>query len=244
MDQSLLRTLTHVGFSDKEAKVLLACFSLGYASAAEIAKTAELKRPIVYHTLENLSRRGYVSQVPGEGVKRYTATNPVKILQVTQEHANNLKFMIPVLQAMYNRSQTKPKIEFFEGKEAIQNLFQTFGTAKAAKYVSSYKQLRKLFGSKVDSWIESAKNGKTKTVTKQLLVDEKEGIEFADAVKSADVWKIRFLPKGSSLAMDLAIVDGVVAITSFDPIFVVVIYSQSLSDSLGLLFDLSWKQSK
>lgn len=44
--------------------------------------------------------------------------------------------------------------------------------------------------------------------------------------------------------MDFAIVDNMLGITSFDPTFIVVIYSESIAHSAATLFDLAWQGAK
>ena len=40
--------------------------------------------------------------------------------------------------------------------------------------------------------------------------------------------------------MDFAIVDDTLGITSFDPLFIVLIRSESIAESAAKLFDLAW----
>lgn len=66
----------------------------------------------------------------------------------------------------------------------------------------------------------------------------------ADKMKGVEKWDIRFLPKDFSIEMDLAIVDDIVCITHFDPLYSVVIRSKPLADSLLNLFELIWVNAK
>ncbi len=243
MDHSLVQTISQAGFTEKEALVLMAAFEVGDGSAALIAKRAGLNRSTAYLILVDLAARGFVTELPGHSVRRFASVDPSKLLQIARDRTETLRFMLPLLRAAYNRGTKKPQIEFFEGKAAILSVFETFGQAREACYVSTFRSLRAEFGDTVDRWLESARVGKTKTVTRQLAADEPEGREFAAQVRASGPWSVRFLPKGSKLAMDLAIVDETVAIVSFDPLYAVVIHSEALADSLRVLFDLAWAMS-
>jgi len=44
--------------------------------------------------------------------------------------------------------------------------------------------------------------------------------------------------------MDFTIADDILGITSFDPLFIVVIHSAGIASSAAQLFDLAWLQGK
>ena len=48
MDNDLLKTIESIGFRPKESQVYLALLELGTGTVSQIAKTAELKRPVTY----------------------------------------------------------------------------------------------------------------------------------------------------------------------------------------------------
>jgi len=57
----LLKDLTSLGLSDKEAKTYLTLLELEVASVAEITKASGLNRSSTYVTLEMLKKRGLVN---------------------------------------------------------------------------------------------------------------------------------------------------------------------------------------
>tara|TARA_Y100000031_G_scaffold142479_1_gene172036 strand:+ start:121 stop:939 length:819 start_codon:yes stop_codon:yes gene_type:complete len=244
MDSALLRTVKDAGLNEKEAMLYLALLSLGSGNAAQIAKGAEINRSTAYLLLEDLVRRGFVTHVPNRKVKRYMPVEPIRLVQVARERAENLKFMLPLLQSVFVGGTDKPRVEIHEGKEAVKNVFSSFGLGKEAFYVSSFSHLRGLFGDKIDNWSKSAQSGKTKTKIRQLLSHDKESERFHEAVSGTDQWEIRFLPEDFSIEMDLAIVDDVIGITHFDPLYTVVVRSKPMADSLLRLFELIWLQAK
>lgn len=244
MDAALLRTIGDVGLSLKESRVFLGLLELGSGNAAQVAKVAELNRSTAYLLLEDLVRRGFVVYVPHAKMKRYMPVDPVKLVQIARERAENLKFMLPLLQSVFVGGTKRPRVEIHEGKEAVLSVFSSFGAAKNAFYISSFNHLRELFGETIDHWVESAQRGETKTQTRQLLVRDVEAEKFHEGVAGIDQWETRFLPEDFSIEMDLAIVDDVVGITHFDPLYSVVIRSKPLADSLLSLFELIWLQGK
>jgi len=64
MDRDLLQTVESTGFRPKESQVYLALLELGAGTVSQIAKIAELKRPVTYIILEGLLGRGMSHKSP------------------------------------------------------------------------------------------------------------------------------------------------------------------------------------
>lgn len=115
--------LTQLGFSTNEATVYIAALSTGLGSAAQIAKKAGLRRTTTYSVLDYLVKRGVVGQSKVRGKTRFAAEPPEKLLAFVGDIQADLKKALPELEALYNKKGTKPKILFYEGREAIQNVY-------------------------------------------------------------------------------------------------------------------------
>jgi len=119
----LEKLLESIGFSENESKVYLACLGAGTASAQEIAEQAGLPRTTVYSVLDYLVKRGVVAKTIEQGKTRFLAEAPEKLLNLLTELKEQVEKSLPELEALYNTSQTKPKILFYEGKGAIRRMF-------------------------------------------------------------------------------------------------------------------------
>lgn len=117
------KLLKLLGFSDNEAKIYLASLELGQASVQDLAKKAGIKRTTVYVVLEFLLNKGVIGKTTEKNKMRFIAEPPDKLLAMTDELRDKIKKALPQLEAVYNKNETKPKIIFFEGKEAIQNVY-------------------------------------------------------------------------------------------------------------------------
>jgi hypothetical protein len=136
-------------------------------------------------------------------------------------------------------------VEFYDGKDGIRAIFRTFGLAKKAKFISSYSLLFKEFPEDIEHWIRSAQKQRTRVQIRQLVSNEPEGRRFAGEVLSSPAWNIRILPKEFGVKIDFGIVDErIVALASFDPVFIVLVHSESIADFFSSFFELIWKNSK
>lgn len=243
MDRTTLLSLIAIGFTDKQAKTYLALLELGEAPAGKIAERSGVNRTVTYENVKDLIRLGYVTESEKTNVKRYQAADPQKIFQSARANVENFKFMLPLLKALHHQGD-KPRIEFYEGKEAVVGIYQTFDTASSRRFMSSFSRMEQLFSHELKRWQERTVHIKAPSPTKYLLAEDEIARNFAQSIQQRSNQEARFFSKDSGFSMDFAIVDDVLAITSFDPIYIVVLYSKELAKSASTLFDLAWKTAK
>jgi sugar-specific transcriptional regulator TrmB len=82
---AFIQHLTTLGYSEKEARVYLACLELGPSSVAAIAERAGVKRPTAYVLLEALSLRGLVKASDSGRKGEMVALHPKRILELLEE---------------------------------------------------------------------------------------------------------------------------------------------------------------
>ncbi|MBM3256624.1 MAG: hypothetical protein FJZ04_04125 [Candidatus Moranbacteria bacterium] len=251
MDIDLANVFKNIGFDEKEAKAYLALLTIGRGTVTEIAKHSGLKRAIVYHVLERLKKRGYAQELREGKIKNFSASDPARVLQNASAAAESLRMVLPMIQALQDKGREKPRIEFFEGEEAVVSVYRMYSTAKNVRYLSSMKRLFEIIPDEVVRWSERLRSGRVKSTEKNLLNDSKEDRDWAKMVEKAGLrsagkasQQARILPKGIKMEMDFTIADDVLGITSFDPFYIVVIHSPAIARSAAQLFDLAWLQGK
>lgn len=127
----LLQDITQLGLKEKEAKVYLALFEIGEASALSIAKKAEINRPTTYFYLEQLKQKGLAQMTRRHGKTLFFAAPPQAFKKYLQLRARSvsdiqkrLKEVAPQLAEMYQRAEVKPKIKLFEGRQGLLSIYQ------------------------------------------------------------------------------------------------------------------------
>lgn len=242
-DASILRTLQNIGFDEKEAAVYMALLELGQAPVSEVAERAELKRAIVYHVIERLKQKGYAQDVKSGKVKHFAVSDPSKLLQHASSAIEDLKFMLPLMRSLQDKGRSKPRIEYFEGKNAVFATYQLYEQSKMGRYITSLDRLHQIFPQELKAWIERCRSGivppKAHHLITDTTIDKKWG---KDMMKYGQ--HVRCLPKDMQMDMDFAIMDRLIGITSFDPLFIVVIHSEAIATSAAQLFDMAWGQGR
>lgn len=123
-NMNIKNILTQLGFSENEINIYLASLEIGLSSAQDIAKKANIKRTTAYSVLESLVQRGFISKSKEKGKTRFLVEPPDKLLFMVSNLESQLKNMLPELRALYNSKKNKPKIFFYEGKGAIQTVYE------------------------------------------------------------------------------------------------------------------------
>lgn len=115
--------LHNLGFSPNEAKIYLAGMETGPASAQDIAEKAGLRRTTGYSVLDGLVLRGIVYRTKDGGKTRYITESPKDLAKRFHDYHAQLEHSLPQLLAVYNKSQTKPRIVFYEGIEGLERIY-------------------------------------------------------------------------------------------------------------------------
>ena len=103
--------------------------------------------------------------------------------------------------------------------------------------------MSKYFPENVSAWISRESQLVKNREVFELLVDTPKDREWGnEAIKHNR--RVAILPKNLLFAMDFAISEEILAITSFDPLFTVVIHSNSIAHSAMTLFDFAWNASE
>ena len=238
----LYQLLQKLGFSANESKVYLACLETGLASAQDIAQQAGIKRTTCYSVLAHLVSRGTVGKTKVKGKTRFIAEPPQRLLTLINELENGIKEAMPELTAIYNRKETKPKITFFEGENAVwkvyedtlkekpqtilmwnnQEFFEKFNERKYSNYIPSRVALgieAKRIAPKGSTWDMINRHRDAKELSQTLIVPK----ELFDPHVEVNIYnnKVAFMNYAENMS--------------------VIIESKAIADAMRQAYELSWK---
>lgn len=245
MDDTLVKLFESVGLKPKEASVYLALLELGRGNVTQIAKISGLKRSIIYVVLDDLTKKGYISQLPEKKISEYSAQDPSIILATRRTAIKNFVEMLPLLQTFHNKSGNRPKINFIETKEGILNIFEKINHSKEqAFFITSYSKIEKIFPGIIRKWVKNCKKGVYKFTGKNLIPDDPKDMELGEMIKEIDP-HVKYLPGIKQFSMDFGIYENKLAIASLeDESFMVTIESEKLVNSIRPIFEIAWKAGR
>lgn len=241
----LSEVLIKIGLNDKEAKVYLAMLALGPATAYRIAPKAGIKRSIAYVVLENLQSRGLVSVVPQGERKLFVASDPGKLLGEIEQKKELYKRFLPNLEALYldASKKEKPQVQYFEGKEAVNGLYEKICESKDVAFFSTIRDILSVFPEIPKKLNEKAIKGQARV--RELLTLSQGDISYAKTMKHNDFFQQRFAKGIGEFFTDNCLFDGQVAFFAFDPfLYAVLVRSDGVYKSLKTLYEFAWSSAE
>ena len=120
----LIDNLKDAGLNDNEASLYLAALELGEANISRLAKKANIKRTTAYWVVDSLKEKGLISSIKKGAQTKYHAEDPHKIEELLEDKKLSIRKIMPELMSFANLIDKKPKIRYFEGKEAYKEVFK------------------------------------------------------------------------------------------------------------------------
>lgn len=136
----LVTKLEELGFTPDQAKIYLAVLELGGCYVSAIAKKAGIHRVNCYKILDELVSRGLVSSFLKNNIKYYAVESPRIIVEKQEERLGQARKILPELLSITNAMAYKPKVQYYEGREGIKNIFED--TLHAEGEMVGYTNLR------------------------------------------------------------------------------------------------------
>ena len=244
MDQDLIKLLETTGFTEKEAQVYLALVALGTGNVTDISKTTKLKRSIIYVILEGLMKRGYASELPNLKINTYQATDPTVILSQLKNVAKNFSEMLPMIRTLGSKGKSRPKISYYDTKEAILKAWEIMGNEDDIFYIYSCERSEQHYPGITDKWAKGYNKKIYPLGNRHLVPNNKSEVEMAQKFLAVGE-RVRFLEDLKGIGMDVSLYANKIAITSLEENpFIVVIESEELAKSIRPIFEIAWAKGR
>lgn len=250
----LTKALQTLGLGDKEIRVLTVLLESGPTQVAPVAKTAKLNRTTTYGILKDLAQQGLVTSAEQRGVLRYQSISPELLPSYIERRGKELldtkeevAKLVPQIKLLRSKSRALPKVQFFEGKEGIEQAYVDKLENNAGKVVyefsgmdSTYEKLGPKF---VEYYLKNRIGSKIKS--------EYIAPETPFARKEADndeknYREVRFIPAQVQMDTEISIYDNKVSLTSFsaeNPV-TILIEDENLARTMKNIFHYVWSSGK
>jgi len=238
------QTLEKIGLNQKEAKVYLATLELGQAKVSEIAQKTEVKRPTVYLILDDLKKKGLISEVPKGTKTIFIAEDPEKLVKEIKTREEALEKVMPMLRTIYNIDKHKPQVKFYEGRQGVIDVYNEI--RKAKNYIDFYGTVVALKQEFQDNFIPPKEIKKMKVRVREIMSDNPVDKAYAYEIKKFGNPNhlVKFMPKKMQTLIDSAIFDNKIAIISIKiDYFGVLIESEEIAQSYRMLYELAWQSA-
>ncbi len=243
----MINQLKNLGLSDNEAKVYMAMLELGAATVLEISAKAGVNRPTTYVQIESLKKIGLVStQIKGKK-QIFIAESPEQLEFFIDRQKNDLDQkkdellkLLPELTTMFNMSDHKPQVRFFEGKEGLLKMHSELLKSKTDEVVSftSADSLIKTF----PDYPKTLSSKRVKLGIKSRLIYTNVGEPVLKKYDDNMLRETKYVsPDKFPFKSDVAIYGDNIGISALEGKVVgVIITHKELANSFRALFNLLW----
>lgn len=138
--------LQKCGLSFKEARIYQAVLEIGPARTLAISQKANLKRTTTYEILKNLEAKGIITSQLRNRRKYFFISSPERLKNVIHEQKNIINEITPFIVEQFNKRHGKVKIQMFEGKDGIEDIFKDTLKCKSKK-IHQYTSVQKFIES-------------------------------------------------------------------------------------------------
>lgn len=250
--RNMLNQLKHIGLSENEAKVYLAMLELGPSHVLEIAAKADINRPTAYVQIESLKKKGLISMQTKGKKQLYIAEDPDQFEFLIEREKKGLeqkqaelKEVLPELKELFNTTEDRPHVRFFEGKEGLERMQDLFlkSHGKEVVSISSSDDVFRVFPSHTKSY--SPRRVK-KGIPARLIYTSSQGKIFKESDKEM-LREAMYLPSEeyNNYHADVVISGNQIHISALKgKISGIVIDHKDLADSFRALFEMLWRANR
>ena len=239
---SIESVLKDLGLPRNKGVVYLSAFEAGPATAADIAKRAQLPRTTTHEILQQLVGLGLISFMTKVRTRIYTAESPTKLKVLIQEKERRLEKILPELDLLTNLVGDKPKVKFYEGVEGVKTVFEDTLTVKnkLLRGILSMRDLYEMPGKKyMDDYVKRRIGAGIKLEVIRSAVKE---VEESWPFSKSENRELHYAPEGMVFPMTIYLYDNKVGlIGTQQENFGMIIESQEFFATQNNLFETLWQ---
>jgi sugar-specific transcriptional regulator TrmB len=242
MDLEILRG---IGLTEAQAKTYLELLKLGEASPPELAQYLGETRTTMYSVLEQLQKRSLALRLDLNNKIVYRPAHPVN-LEVFVERRRNvilnweykMNSILPGLIKDYFASTEQPAVRFFQGREALERVYQEILEDKNELLVIIPAEEHEFMGEDfIDDFVENRVKKKIKAQVLSPLIDgDKPNLRNDKAHLIKRYW---YSPELYQSPVEVDIFGDKVAYLSFGKeVFATIIHSPQIAQSARDQFNI------
>jgi len=237
------KVLLDAGLEDLEIEVYLNLLKTGEASVSTIARKIGSKRTNIYNVAEKLSQKGFLSEISKSNVKYFSAMDPKKILysqkqqkDIVEKNIHNLEEILPQLESLKDPYALKPRVSFYQGKEAIGNLLiQTLEEPFDAYF--NPDEAYNLFPKSIEDFQKHS--AKKNLFIRELLTYGPLSKKYIKEIKNPN-HKCKILSKKYSFFTDNFIFHDKIIFISYRTLIAVIIENEDIANTQKQAFEIMW----
>lgn len=238
-----IQSLVDIGFSEPEARMYLALYKLGGATAAHAAKEAGIQRTAAYATLRLLTARGAVQVYFKKKTRFYHPQKPEKISRLVASKLEAFNALIPSFLSLSREQAQVMGLRFIETREELRGFYEDILLSEADRTYRVIGNTIHWFNIDPEFFTEyRVRRAKKKIKTRLLLTADSRDVDPQQKELLRDV---RYLPEGHPFKSTMNIFhDQAIIISPEMSSLAVVIKVPAMIDIFQSLFEIIWEMTK
>lgn len=242
--------LQQYGLTDKEAALYLALLELGSSSILQLSSKTKINRTTLYHTIDNLIEKRFVTQSKKGKQTVYVAEHPSTLKQLFKEKLKQFDTLLPELVTRMNHDAIKPVLKYYEGIEGVKEVYRASLNAKEneLKAFVGIESLQVRDKALIHFWQKEyiPARKKNNKLAKLVIPDDELAVDFHSRDKQ-EFRESRLLPASTyNFECEIMCYDNVVSMISYHTheVFAVTIESQLIANTMKMIWKLAWNSAR
>lgn len=233
--------LTSLNLSNTEAAVYLAALELGEGSILDISRESGIKRSSIYNFIGVLKTRGLIVETKKKKRAVFSAAPPHTLVEIEHTRLNDLVRLLPELEAVENKSRSKPRVTFHEGIEGIKHAYtDSFKAKESILGFSDFDAGLDVMGYDYYTDYYEPERSKRKLWYRAIVRDSVKTREYLK--DDNKFWRESKILPGEGVSTEINIYNDTIALNSFrsKKPFAVLIEDKDVAQSLRYLWHELW----
>lgn len=252
IDKPIKNFLLDFGLTEKEIIIYLSLLKTGPNTIMNLSRETGIKRSTTHNTVEELIKKGLVSQTNYGERRMVVAEDPKKLEFLMEQKRWEMKKLednLPdIVSSIYNavpkaKENTQMNVKYYTGEKGIRLIYTE---ALQAKELRSYANLEKIFSVFPDNSDLFTNAHKTNRDLRlwEIVEDSESARKYAEKFSDKERYQYKFTPTSIELnAIDVLIFDGKVATVNIagDTMIGFIIENHDYYLNSKAIFDFVWK---
>ncbi len=252
IDKPIKNYLIDFGLTDKEVTVYLTLLKTGPNTIMNLARETGIKRSTTHNTVEELIKKGLVSQT-NYGERRMLVAEDPKKLEFLMEQKRwdmrKLEDNLPdIVKSIYDtvpqaRENSEVGVKYYEGQNGVKSIYIEALKSKELRSYVNMEEVLKALPDNGELFLD-AQIKNSELILKEIVQDSEIAREHTSQFSKNKRYMYKFSPKSLSIsALDILMFDGKVAIVSLGhdtKVSGMVLSSQYYYENMKHLFDFVW----
>lgn len=251
IDKPIKNYLMDFGLTEKEVKLYLALLKTGPNTIMNLARETGIKRSTTHNNVEELIKKGLVSQTNYGERRMVVAEDPGKLSFLLEQKKWDMKKLEDnmteivgmIKQSVPENADNAPvEVKYYEGSKGVKLIYEDALSSKELRSYVNLEIVSKVFPENSDMFVNAQKRN-TELKIWEIIDSSQKSKELASTFSQSDKYFYKFTKPGISLtAADVLIFDNKVAIVNVkEKTSGFVITNSDYYENSKAIFDFVWQ---